>query len=99
MPKYRFIKLTEAEEIEVNRQYLNGKTHRERERAHAILLSHRGQSMDQIAETFKHTRDTICHWFNVYEGEKRFSDKPRSGRPPILSAEEKKSSFNRTKPS
>lgn len=97
MPKYRFIQLTEAEEIEINRQYLKGKTHRERERAHAILLSHQGRSMNQIAETFGHTRDTICHWFNFYEDEKRLTDKPRSGRPPILSAEEKKRSFRAPK--
>lgn len=61
-----------------------------RRRAHAILLSHKQFSMDQIAHILDITRETvgilITNWEN--NGLDSLEGKPHPGRPPIYSESE-----------
>ncbi len=61
-----------------------------RRRAHAILLSFRGYSIDQIASIYEVDRDRVSRWFEwwtEFEFE-RLGDAARPGRPPKLSVAE-----------
>lgn len=61
-----------------------------RKRAHAILLSFRGYSIDQIADIYEIDRDRVSQWFEWW-AELEFDglgDERRSGRPPKLSVAE-----------
>jgi transposase len=63
-----------------------------RMRAHAILLSDKRFSIDQISEIYDVDRDRVAEWFNRW-ADRQFgglADEPRSGRPPILDDEAKK---------
>lgn len=65
---------------------------RTRMRAHAILLSEKGFDLNQIATIFDADRDAVSQWLDwwaefEFEG---LADDPRSGRPPILANETKK---------
>lgn len=66
----------------------SGKTHRERQRAQAILLSARGYKIDQLAELFECDRDTISQWLDAFSngGVAALCDAPRPGRPLKLDA-------------
>ena len=67
-------------------------SHRTRTRAHAILLSARRYSINQIADIFAVDRETVTSWLVRWEeGETDgLDDDPKSGRPPTLSEEEEK---------
>lgn len=61
-------------------------------RAHAILLSERRYSIDQIADIYQVDRDRVSQWLDWWE-EYQFDgldDDPRGGRPPKLNPDEKK---------
>jgi transposase len=64
--------------------------HRERERAHAVLLSAKGYSLDQLADIFEADRDTISRWLDDWlddwqaKGVDGLPDAPRPGRPSKL---------------
>ena len=62
-----------------------------RRRAHAIVLSHQGHTIDQICEILSVTRETVSLWFDAWEaqGLDGLQDKPRAGRPPIYSDAER----------
>lgn len=65
---------------------------RTRMRAHAVLLSEKGFSLNQLATIFEIDRDSVSQWLDwwaKYEFE-GLSDDPRSGRPPILDTPSKK---------
>ena len=64
---------------------------RVRMRAHSILLSSRGSSMDEIARIYQVHRDTVSSWIDNFEhlGVDGLRDKPRSGGPPKLNEQEK----------
>src|SRR6266478_2342877 len=65
---------------------------RKRMRAHAILLSERRYSIDQIADIYQVDRDRVSQWLDWWE-EYQFDgldDDPRSGRPPKLTEHEQK---------
>lgn len=66
-------------------------TRRVRMRAHSILLSSRGSSIDEIAKIYQVHRDTVSSWIDNFEhlGVDGLRDKPRSGGPPKLNAQEK----------
>lgn len=70
----------------------HGETPRIRRRAHAILLSASGRSVDEIAEIFDTSRVTVCVWFQRWEkiGPTGLGDKSRPGAPPNLTEEEQK---------
>lgn len=63
---------------------------RTRMRAHAVLLSHRRFSIDQIAAVYEVDRDRVSLWLEWWrESEvEGLADDVRAGRPPKLSAEE-----------
>lgn len=87
----RFVKELTAEDQEVLR-YLRdeGETRRIRQRAHAVLLSDKGQTVNELAATFEVARDTVRDWLDNWErdGVKGLADKPRTGKPPTLTPEE-----------
>lgn len=62
-----------------------------RQRAHAILLSYKKFPMKSLAEIFDVDRDTVSAWLKSWEleGLEGLSDKPRSGRPSILTEEDR----------
>ena len=70
----------------------NHSSHRTRTRAHAILLSARGYSINQIADIFAVDRESVTAWLARWEesGTDGLDDDPKSGRPPTLSKEEEK---------
>lgn len=61
-------------------------SHRVRQRAHALLLSDRGYSRQQLSDIFDVQADTITRWIGRWnqDGIKGLFDGDRSGRPPIL---------------
>jgi transposase len=63
---------------------------RVRIRAHSILLSARGSSIDEIASIYQVYRDTVSAWLDNWEasGVDGLRDRPRSGSPPKLNAQE-----------
>jgi transposase len=60
---------------------------RQRQRAHAVLLSAKGYSLDDLADIFDADRDSIRSWLTHYEtsGISGLSDDPKSGRPRLFS--------------
>src|SRR6266576_3359924 len=64
---------------------------RARVRAHGILLSAQGMRIKEIAKIYQVDRDTVATWIKKWEqsGIASLYDKPRSGRPPKLTPEEK----------
>jgi transposase len=62
-----------------------------RMRAHGILLSARGSSVDEIARIYQVHRDTVSSWLDRFAqlGVDGLRDKPRSGSPSKLDAQEK----------
>ena len=64
---------------------------RARVRAHGILLSSQGMRIKAIAKIYQVDRDTVATWIRKWEqsGMASLYDKPRSGRPPKLTLEEK----------
>jgi len=75
--------LTETETQALRQLHKNGPTHRERQRAHALLLSAKGYTLEQLADIFDLDRDTLSQWMNVFhaQGVTALGDAPKSGRP------------------
>jgi transposase len=63
---------------------------RTRMRAHAVLLSERRYSLEQIADIYQVDRDRVSQWLEWWEAEQvaGLDDDPRSGRPPKLNTHE-----------
>jgi len=61
------------------------KNHRLRQRAHAVILSHKKFTVEELSDIFEVHRDTISRWLNSYEenGIGGLFDAPKSGRPKI----------------
>ena len=96
----RFIKsLSQEQQRSLNKIMQNHPSHRTRTRAHAIMLSARNYSIDQIADIFAVDRETITSWLARWEesGVDGLDDEPRSGRPPTLSEEEEREAINLVK--
>ena len=69
---------------------------RARSRAHSLLLSAQGTMIKDIAKTYQVHRVTVSAWIKNWEhhGQTSLHDKPRSGRPSILSPEEQEIALN-----
>lgn len=82
--------LTPVEQEKLEELIKSSPTHRVRQRAHAILLSARGYSIDSLADIFSTHRNTISEWIDAWTSEsfQGLSDAPKPGRPPKLSAAE-----------
>ncbi len=63
---------------------------RARKRAHGILLSESGDTIEEIADLYFVTRDTVSVWIDAWEqrGIDGLYDHPRSGRPTTLKSQE-----------
>ena len=83
--------LTNEQTKELKALFQNSEKSRTRQRAHAILLSSDGFSIDEIAKIYKVDRDTVSGWINKWEqfGLEGLKEKPRSGNPGILTPSEK----------
>lgn len=92
MESYRYIKLTEKERAILLEIWRSGSSLRERNRAHAILLSSQGVEIAHLAKIFFVNRDSIGRWLKNWEeeGVSGLKDKDRSGRPSIFISCEKK---------
>lgn len=85
--RHRFVpSLTEAEQEALMEAYRYAEKSALRRRAHGILLSHQGHTIEQICEILSVTRNTVASWFKAWnsEGLEGLQDKARSGRPPIF---------------
>lgn len=95
MPRtaYRFIEsLSEEQEQQLQRIRDTGKTKRVRHRAHAVLLSHSGKTIREIAEIFQVDRNTVSAWLDRWDklGIDGLADQPHTGAPPKLTEAEQK---------
>jgi len=63
-----------------------------RQRAHAVLLSDREYSVDQIADIYEVDRDTVTNWLDRWEdnGTRGLHDQEGRGRKPVLNEKEQK---------
>ncbi len=80
--------LSDTDKAVLEQTYRQGKSHRERQRAQAVLLSSRGYSLDQLSDILSADRDTISRWLDSWQqqGRSALTDAPRSGRPPKMDA-------------
>ncbi len=74
--------LTEADQKALEDLHLNGPTARQRQRAHAVLLSAGGYRLDQLADILRSDRDTLSGWLDHWQehGFDGLADAPKSGR-------------------
>jgi len=87
----KFVKiLSDEERRKLIENHQNHPNFRVRHRSHAILLSHQGSTREEIARVCRVHRDTVSLWINAWQefGFRGLEDNQRSGRPPILTAEE-----------
>lgn len=89
----RFIKsLSQEQQMALNHLMRNHPSYRTRTRAHAILLSARRYSINQIADIFSVDRETVTAWLERWEETETdgLDDEPKRGRPSIFNDEEEK---------
>ena len=79
--------LSEVEIVTLESMHKNHSSPATRIRAHAIILSNRGYSIQEIAEVYTVCRQTVSSWLSSWkeQGLVGLIDKPRSGRPRVLS--------------
>ncbi len=82
--------LSDEEKNELEQLWREGETHRERTRAHAVLLSAQGRAIVELAQIFGAERDAVGRWLSHWEerGRAALADAPRSGRPRRAAPEE-----------
>jgi transposase len=80
--------LDEVQAAQLRVLHKNGHSHRERQRAQAVLLSARGMSLEQLSFVFECDRDTVSGWLDDWQagGLAALSDAAKSGRPCRLDA-------------
>lgn len=88
----RYVELSSAEELLLKQIKKTSNSERERDRAHALLLSNKGQSIEELSTIFEVRRATITDWLNRWNnsGIQGLSDHSKSGRPPIFNESEQK---------
>jgi len=77
------VTLSQEEGAALRQVHKSAPTHRERQRAHAVLLSAKGYRLDQLSDIFEADRDTISGWLDDWQeqGVAGLSDAPKPGRP------------------
>ncbi|MCT7991961.1 IS630 family transposase [Laspinema olomoucense] len=87
----KFINLCPETAKMLERIYHDSQHHKVRQRAHCILLSHRGFKMEKLLEVFKISRRTLQYWFQHWEQSKLpgLYDQPGRGRKPKLTTPQK----------
>lgn len=93
----RYVSLTTTQVDQLTRLYKTSPDHRERQRAHALLLSQRNYTIPDLAELFEVNRDTISRWMERWQDwlsqtqqPLTLQDQARSGRTPTLTPDQKK---------
>lgn len=88
----RFIGALNAEQREELHRAMKAGNEQVRRRAHAVLLSARRYSIDQIADIYEVDRDTVMHWLDRWEdqGSAGLDDQAGRGRKPTLNEKEQK---------
>ena len=93
----RYVQLTTQQTQQLTKLYKTSPDHRERQRAHALLLSQRNYTIPDLADLFEVDRDTVSHWMDRWQDWLSDAQKPlvlldqaRSGRPTTLSIDQKK---------
>jgi transposase len=76
----KFIKLWPETEKMLERIYHNSQHHQVRQRAHCILLSHRGWTMNELLELFGISRRTLQYWFSRWKQDRLIGLYDRAGR-------------------
>ncbi|MBA3713730.1 MAG: IS630 family transposase [Pyrinomonadaceae bacterium] len=87
----KFVKpLTDEQRDQVKEIMKSEAPQRRRMRAHAVLLSSRRYSIDQIADIYQVDRDRVSEWLNWWDDYHfdDLDDDPRGGRPPKLTEKE-----------
>ena len=95
----KFVKpLTTAQREQLQASMKSAAPQRTRMRAHAVLLSERRYSLDQIADIYQVDRDRVSQWLEWWEAEHLagLDDDPRSGRPPKLTEAERQEALKIT---
>jgi transposase len=74
--------LSEDDQAALEQMHLHGRATRQRQRAHAVLLSAQGFTLDQLADILRADRDTVSGWLNQWQeqGLAGLADAPKSGR-------------------
>jgi transposase len=82
--------LTDEHRTILEKTMKNDASSRARARAHGLLLSGQGVTINEIAKIYQVDRDTVSTWITKWErqGAASLHDQPRSGRPPKLTPEE-----------
>src|SRR5215218_7201286 len=90
--------LTEEQREQLKEVMKSPSPQRTRMRAHAILLSERRYSIDQIADIYQVDRDRVSEWVDWWEDFQfeGLDDDPRSGRPSKLTEKEQKQAVKLT---
>jgi len=88
----KFVKQLSEQQREELRDLMKTSNEQVRRRAHAILLSSRGYSVDWIADIDEVDRDTVSHWLDHWEddGTTGLHDQEGRGRKPTLNEKEQK---------
>lgn len=86
MRAMKFVTLTPEQTAELRTLHKNGKSHRARQRAQAVLLNARGMSLEQLSFVFECDRDTVSGWLDDWQagGVAAMSDAAKTGRPSSL---------------
>jgi transposase len=81
--------LRDKEKTALEQLHRTGTSHRERVRAHAVLLSAKGFELDTLAVIFSVDRDTVSRWLERFEegGVAALCDADKPGRPRKITAE------------
>ncbi len=74
--------LTETDQEALTRLYSDGPTHRQRQRAKAVLLSAKGYTLEQIADVLDTSRTAVSGWLDRWQkrGLAGLADAPKPGR-------------------
>ena len=73
--------LTDTDKDALTRLYADGPTHRQRQRAKAVLLSAKGYTLEQIADVLDASRTAVSGWLDRWHkrGLAGLADAPKSG--------------------
>lgn len=87
-----YVQGSQAEQEQLRAYIRQSQDVRARQRAQAILWSMEGRDRVDLASLFHVKADTISLWFKRWDANdlSKLSDEQRSGRPPMLNEEEKK---------
>jgi transposase len=86
MPRLRFVKnVSDEAKAQLTEAFRNAPDFAFRKRAHAVLLSTMGHTINHLQAIFDVDRDTVAAWFARFEagGVEGLKSLPKPGRPPI----------------